>query len=206
MDYTKLKAAAAAITMPEEMKHRIVRNCKTQISDLRKETAVKTRKNTAFFKKPAVIFAALAICLSLSVGALAQTDVLQGFFKDIINGRGAVTGTAYEQASEEIGMSAAVNGDTLTVQAVFSDPQAAPYRDAERLGIEEYRITDASGKCVKAGAAEGVTVVDGQAAITVRLDDIADGSYTLLVTAFVSEKKADQPLKISGSWECAFTK
>ena len=43
---------------------------------------------------------------------------------------------------------------------------------------------------------------------TQRIDRIvvASGSYTLLVTAFVSEKKADQPLKISGSWECAFTK
>jgi len=49
-------------------------------------------------------------------------------------------------------------------------------------------------------------VINGQAAISIKLDDIDSGNYKLVVAAFVGEKKAEQPLNINGSWECAFTK
>ena len=84
MDYEKLKAAAETITMPEEVKRRIVRNCKTQILNSRKEIVMKTNKNNTFIRKPAAVFVAVALCLSLSATALAATGVLQGFFQDIL--------------------------------------------------------------------------------------------------------------------------
>jgi hypothetical protein len=59
---------------------------------------------------------------------------------------------------------------------------------------------------VAEGAAESTEIVNGQAAVNIKLDGIDRGSYKLIVTAFVTEKKADQPLNISGAWECAFTK
>ena len=206
MDYEKLKSAAETITMPDEMKRRIVRNCKTQILNSRKEIVMKNNKINTFIRKPAAVFVAVAICLSLSVTALAATGVLKGFFRDITNWQGAVVGTSYEQATDEIGMSVTVNGDELTILATFAAPQMFPYREAEKLGIAAYSIVDANGKVVKEGAAESIEIVNGQAAINIQLDDIDNGSYKLLVTAFVSEKKADQPLSINGNWECAFTK
>ena len=206
MDYEKLKSAAETITMPEEAKRRIVRNCKTQISNQRKEIVMKTNKNNTFIRKPAAVFVAVALCLSLSVTALAATGVLQGFFKDITNWQGAVVGTSYEQATDEIGVNVTVNGDELTVLATFADPQMFPYREAEKLGIAAYQIVEANGKVVKEGAADSTEVVNGQASVNIQLDDIDSGSYKLIVTAFVSEKKADQPLNINGNWECAFTK
>ena len=115
-------------------------------------------------------------------------------------------GTAYEQATDEIRMDVSVNGDDLTVLAAFADPQKAPYSEAETLGIAAYRIVDGNGKTVAKGAAGSAGIVNGQAAIGIRLDGIDSGNYTLAVTAFVAEKKADQPLNISGDWECAFTK
>ena len=206
MDYEKLKSAAETITMPEEVKRRIIKNCKTQISNSRKEIIMKTNKNNTFFRKPAAVFVAVALCLSLSVTALAATGVLQGFFQDITDYRGAVVGTSYEHAADEIAMNVTVNGDELTVLATFADPQMVPYVYAERLGIAAYSIVDTNGKVVKEGAAESIAVVNGQAAVSIQLDGIDSGSYKLIVTAFVSEKKADQPLNINGNWECAFTK
>ena len=206
MDYEKLKSAAETITMPEEVKRRIVRNCKTKISNSRKEIVMKTNKNNTFSRKPAAVFVAVALCLSLSVTALAATGVLQGYFRDITNWQGAIVGTSYEQATDEIGMEVSVNGNELTALVTFFNPQDFPYREIEKLGIAAYRIVDANGDVVKEGTAESTEVVNGQADVSIKLDGIDSGSYQLLVAAFVSEKKADQPLNINGNWACDFTK
>ena len=206
MDYNKLKSVAETITMPEEMKHRIINNCRTQLIHSGKETIMKTNQKTTIFRKPAAALAALAILLSLAVTAVAAPGILKGQFRDIKDWRGAVVGTAYDQATDEIAVHVAVNGNTLTVHAVFADPQMAPYVYAEQLGIAQYRIESEKGKTVQKGSAESVETVNGTAAITIPLDDLESGSYNLIVTAFVAEEKADQPLNINGSWECTFTK
>ena len=206
MEFENLKSAAKEITMPEEMKRRIAHNCKKQIVNTMEEHTMNNRKNNSFFRKPAAVFAALAVCMSLSVTALAATGVLQGFFRDITNYSGVIVGTSYEQATDEINMDVTVNGNELTVLAIFADPQIAPYVYAEQLGIAQYRIVDRNGKEVKEGSTDSAEVVNGQAAVNIELDDISSGNYKLIVTAFVSEKKADQPLNINGNWECEFTK
>lgn len=206
MEFENLKSAAQEITMPEEMKRRIAHNCK-QIETTMEEHNMNNRKNTSFFRKPAAVFAALAVCLSLSVTALAATGVLQGFFRDITNHSGAIVGTSYEQATDEIDMDITVDGDELTVLATFVDPNKFPYRESQLLGIADYRIMDAEGNVVQEGATDKFTpVANGQASIVLELNELATGSYKLIVTAFVSEKKADQPLNISGTWECEFSK
>ena len=206
MEFENLKSAAQEITMPEEMKRRIAHNCK-QIETTMEEHNMNNRKNTSFFRKPAAVFAALAVCLSLSVTALAATGVLQGFFRDITNHSGAIVGTSYEQATDEIDMDVTVDGDELTVLATFVDPNMFPYRESQLLGIADYRIMDAEGNVVQEGATDKFTpVANGQASIVLELNELATGSYKLIVTAFVSGKKADQPLNISGTWECEFSK
>ena len=206
MEFENLKSAAQEITMPEEMKRRIAHNCK-QIETTMEEHNMNNRKNTSFFRKPAAVFAALAVCLSLSVTALAATGVLQGFFRDITNHSGAIVGTSYEQATDEIDMDVTVDGDELTVLATFVDPNKFPYRESQLLGIADYRIMDAEGNVVQEGATDKFTpVANGQASIVLELNELATGSYKLIVTVFVSEKKADQPLNISGTWECEFSK
>ena len=206
MEFENLKSAAQEITMPEEMKRRIAHNCKKEIVNTMEEHTMNHLKNNSFFRKPAAVFAALTVCLSLTVTALAANGVLQGFFRDITNYTGAIVGTSYEQASDEINMDVTVNGDELNVHATFADPQMAPYVYAERLGIAQYRIVDGNGKIVKEGSVESTEVINGQAAVSINLNDVDDGSYRLIVTAFVSEKKADQPLNINGNWECEFSK
>ena len=202
MEYEKMKSAVNAIVMPDEKKRRIARNCRMATIHQRKEMTMNYK-----IRKPAVVCAVLVMCLALSVTALAATGVLQGFFKDITDFRGAVIGTSYEQATEEIDVGVAVKDDVLTVQVTFADPQAAPYSEMEELGISGYQIVDSQGNAVQEGAVEELEpVVNGQATIHIPLENVASGSYTLRVTAFVSAKKADQPLNISGIWECAFAK
>lgn len=139
--------------------------------------------------------------------ALATTGVLQGFFRDITDFSGAIVGTSYEQATDEIDMDVTTNGNELTVLATFVDPDKFPYREAELLGVAKYQILDADGKVIMEGATDKSSpLLNGQAAIVIELNDIEAGSYKLVVNAFVSEKKADQPLNINGIWECEFTK
>lgn len=207
MEFENLKSAANEITMPEEMKLRIAHNCKNQILSTMEERTMKDRNNTSTFRKPAAVFAALAVCLSLSVTALASTGVLKGFFRDITNFSGAIVGTSYEQATDEIRMDVSVNSNELTVLATFVDANKFPYRDSELLGIAEYKIMNEDGKVVKEGATnQSSPVLNGQSAMIIDLNDIEAGSYKLVVNTFVSEKKADQPLNINGVWECEFSK
>lgn len=207
MEFKNLKNAAKEITMPEEMKRRIEHNCKKQIVNTLEEHTMNHRKNASFFKNPAAVFAALVICLSLSVTALAATGVMQGFFRDITNHSGAIVGTSYEQASDEIAVDVTVNGNELTVLTTFVNPDKFPYREAELLGIVDYQIVDADGKVVQEGYTDKSTpVVNGQAPIVIELDDLEAGAYKLIVNTFVSEKKADQPLTLNGSWYAYFSK
>ena len=164
------------------------------------------RKNSSVFRKPAAVFAALAACLFLSVTALAAAGVSKGFFRDITNWQGAVVGTSYEQATDEIDVNVAVNDKELTVMATFADPQIFPYREVEKLGIAAYCIVDSNGKTVSEGAAASAEVVNGHAAVSIRLEDLDSGSYRLMIRAFVGEKKAEQPLNINGNWECEFSR
>ena len=202
MEYEKMKSAVNAIVMPDEKKRRITRTCKMAAIQPRKEIIMNHK-----IRKPVAVCAVMVVCLALSVTALAATGALQGFFKDITDFRGAVIGTSYEQATDEIGVTAVLKDNTLTVLAAFENPQEAPYSEMEEMDISHYQIIDSEGNVVKEGETkQQAPVVDGQAAIDIALEDMEYGNYKLLVTALVAAKKADQPLNISGVWECLFTK
>ncbi|MBE6759837.1 MAG: hypothetical protein E7554_07085 [Ruminococcaceae bacterium] len=205
MDYRKLKNAAEKITLPEEARQRIAKNCRIRISENTEEHTMNKSRNTSVVRKSVAVFAVLAICLTLSVTALAATGVLQGYFRDITDWRGAIVGIAYENADDEINMSAAVSGEQLVVTAAFVDAEKPPFL-ADSLGIAEYTVTDDEGNVVMEGAADASAIVDGEAVITIDLSGIESGSYSLTVTSLVAEKKADQPMNVYGVWTCAFTK
>jgi len=205
MDYRKLKNAAEKITLPEEARQRIAKNCRIRISENTEEHTMNKSRNTSVVRKSVAVFAVLAICLTLSVTALAATGVLQGYFRDITDWRGAVIGTAYENADDEIDLSVAVRGEQLVVTAAFVDAEKPPFL-ADSLGIAEYTVTDDEGNVVMEGAADASAIVDGEAVITIDLSGIESGSYSLTVTSLVAEKKADQPMNVYGVWTCAFTK
>lgn len=129
-----------------------------------------------------------------AVDAAAQT----GSYQDITDNRGNVVGVAYVHATNEITVQME---EQLLV--TFLNPQQKPYDEAEQLGIASYQILDSQGTLVKEGSAPAAQVVNGQASIPLELGDLESGIYLLNITAFVAEKKADQPLTISGCWQAS---
>lgn len=148
---------------------------------------------------------AMLICLILvltgcskpsapAVDAAAQT----GSYQDITDWHGNVVGVSYVNATNEITVQME---EQLLV--TFLNPQRKPYDEAEQLGIASYQILDNQGALVKEGSAPAAQVVSGQAAIPLETEGLAPGQYLLNITAFVAEKKADQPLTISGCWQAS---
>ena len=203
MDYERLKNAVKKIEMSEEMRVRIIRNCESKTSYETEERAMNKGRAGKWFKNPAVAAAVLSLCLCFT-GAAAAGD--SGFFKDITNWIGAVVGTKYEQASDEIRITVSADENAITVHVVIVDPAAVPYREIETFGIESYKITDRSGRViVKGERTELFDLIGGESEITIPLDNMGSGEYKIVITAFVGAAKADQPLQINGTWECDFS-
>ena len=201
MEFGGLKQSVEKIEMPEEMKQRIIRNCRLSAAHKTEEITMKKKLNFSV-QKALSIAAVIALCLCASAAAANHA----GVFRDIMDWKGAVVGTEYVQASDEIGVSAAAEQGVLAITATFLDPDAFPYRAQETFGVGHYEIVDASGNVIAEGEGDSFAeVLDGQAVMAVSLDDLENGAYKLLISSFVGCKKADQPLRIGGSWECDFT-
>ena len=162
------------------------------------------KKTNSWFRKPAAAVAVMAICLCCTLGAAAAGA--SGYFEDVFGRNGAVVGTRYEQATDEIAVNVVPGENEVFVEAVFRKPEAFPYRELETLGIDTYRIVDMEGNVVMEGEqTEMLPIVNGEVKFQIPLEDLPGGEYKLVVDAFVGDKKAEQPLPISGIWACEFT-
>ena len=189
------------IELPDDMRKRIIRNC-SGIG----EAGMKVRKANNIWKKQLPIAAALVLCVCITgVTALAATGKLEGVFKDIKNWNGAIVGTSYEQATEEISVSIGGVGEELSILVSIINPEKPPYSESELFGIQSYRIEDMSGNVIEKESSFGERIsFSSQMSLNIPLNDISNGKYKLIIEQFISEKKADQPLIIHGNWECAF--
>lgn len=205
MDMKEFAKTMQNIEMPDEMQARILDNCYKKIN---KETEYKimTKQTNRFFKKPLATAAAVALCLCIGgVTAIAATG--KGFFKDVTRWDGAITGTAYEQATEEISIAVTEVTDTLTVVATIVNPTIVPYMTFNEMRIGSYKIVDSFGNVVVEGVLnEMVPYENGQITVSIPIESLESGTYKLIVDSFVGGSKADQPLNMSGNWECEFTK
>ena len=193
------------IEMPEEMKERILTNCYKKLED-EKEYKTMTKKSNRFFKKPLATAAAFALCICVGgVTAIAATD--KGFFKDIIRWDGAIIGMVYEQATDEIEIAVTEVADSLTLVATVVDPTMVPYMTFDEMRMGSYKIVDGLGNVVEEGVSnEMLPYENGQITVTIPIKNLESGNYKLLVDTFVGGSKADQPLTMSGNWECEFIK
>ena len=203
MEIKNLIKKVNEIEIPEEMKNRIINHCYMEME----ENYMGKHATKKSFRKPIAIVASLAICLCLvGVTTLAANGKLSGFFKDVIGRDGAVVGTSYEQATDEVKLNVMDAGDELVIELVMMDPNATPYITFEQFGIESYTITDMNGNCiVDDEKTDMMKVIDGKVTVNIPLDKIAKGKYKLVVRALVGSAKADQPLVLSGVWECEFS-
>lgn len=186
------------IEMPKDMQQRIIDNCYI-------ETEKKSMKT---IKRPMVAVASFAICVCLTgVSALAAIGKLEGFFRDIKRWDGAVVGTSYEQATDEVELNIVEVSDKLVVEITMVNSNTAPYSFFEILGIKDYRIVDANDNVIVENKNLEMSVISGDKIyINVPLENVDDGEYTLMVNELVGSAKADQPLVLTGTWECDFVR
>ncbi len=207
MDYEAMKKMAEKIVMSTEMKRRILEKCQSRVEKSRKEQAVQNNRRGLCVRKPAVAIAIMMSVICLAATAVAVTGLLQGYFVDIKDERGAVIGTSYEQADEEVIVSVRVDGKALLVSVEAVNPRMAPYSEAGELSIGAYQIVRTDGTVAKEwSVSDSASMVDGRAEIRITLADVEAGDYELVVRELVAAKKADQPLAIKGNWACPFSK
>ncbi len=146
-------------------------------------------------------------------------DGQRGHFEDVYRWDGAVVGTRYEEATEEIKINASKENDKIVVELVLLYPEEFPYREIILYGLESYRIVDAENKVVKNGeTTELAAGTNGKLSIPIPLDDLEAGAYRLIVSEIVASNLAEDPftnpliedhftnpLIIAGEWECEFT-
>ncbi len=199
-----LKKKMKEVKMTDEMQERILQNCRKEAEKERTDMSMTERKNDKrWFQKPLAVAAALVLCLTVGgVTAFAASGKAEGFFKDITDWRGAVTGTTYEQATEEIDVNVKEEGAVFRVEVSFKDAEKVPFSGLEMLAVGKYQVIDANGKIVAKGdAGEAVPVQEGQMVLTIDRTNLPEGQYTLQLQSFIGSKKADQPLSINGNWE-----
>ena len=136
---------------------------------------------------------------------MAASGKMEGFFADVTRWDGAIVGTTYEQATEEIDVSASVSGDSIIVDATLIKAGEAPYAFIESVNVETYCIVNAEGETLVEGTSnEKAGITDGMVSFKLPLDELESGNYTLIITEFVGSAKAEQDLPIKGYWVCEF--
>ena len=141
------------------------------------------------------------------MSALAATGKLQGIFKDIKRWDGAVIGTSYEQATDEIEVKVTDVTDELILEISMINPNAAPYSSFELFGLESYKLVDMDGKKIfEADEANMAAVSEGKVVLAIPLNGVSEGAYKLIINEMKGSGKADQPLVLSGIWEIEFIK
>ncbi len=159
------------------------------------------------FRRPMVAVAALAICVCITgVTALATSDKVKGYFKDIMRWDGAVIGTEYEQATDELELTIGNVDEGIHVEVKMVNPDVAPYGFFELFGISSYKIMDLNGNIIVEGSDTGMAeIMDGVINLKIPCNDLPVGEYELVVDKMVGSAKADQPLELSGVWTCDFS-
>ena len=169
-------------------------------------------RNFTFVRRFITVCATMVICLSLVACGVSENsssipEPTKGYFRDITNVWGAVVGTSYEQATNEISISLNTDDDQLSVLITFIDPTIPPYSEEELISIADYQILDQNGKTVKEGSTEATEIVDGQAIINIDLNGFTPNNYTLVISAFEAwELPGDgSTLTLNGGWSCDFS-
>ena len=195
----ELKKTAKQIKLSEKTKNSIIESCYLQISEKEKYTMKKAKK---VFVKTLPLVAVMAICV-ISAGVIVANH--SRGFKDVKKGT-AVVGTVYEEATEMVKLNAETK-ENLIVSAEFADYDKPPYVYLDVIDINNYKIFDSSNNVICKGNAKSVSYFEnGKVTFEIPTEDIPSGKYKLVVNEFLGSKKADQPLTITGLWECEFVK
>lgn len=172
------------------------------------------------WSKIAVTAAAFLCVVSVCFCIPSIAVSVEGFYQDIVRWwDGAVVGTEYENATQEIQIEAspAVIEDgklviPLTVTFLeMGNKEPYIYLVDGEVALGDYQIVDGSGTEIYSALGQQETVgvlEDGKAVFKqpVGIGMFSKGSnYLLVIESIYGLQKAEQPLKMEGHWECEFT-
>ena len=188
---------------------------KEEIKNMEERTMSKP-KSRITIKRAIAIVAVLALCL-VTVCMTPLANSIKGFFSDIIRFDGAITGTRYENATNDIKVDVleltSENGNIIIpLDLTFENPTEAPFPYIQEIAIAEYKILDNNNKKIaniKASAndAEKGVASEGKALVNLSLADekmTVGEEYTIVIEKMYGLAKADAPLHITGTWKCNF--
>ena len=175
-------------------------------------------KGRITMKRTFAIAAVLALCI-ITVTMTPLANSIKGFFSDIVRFDGAVTGTKYENATNDIKVDVLEltfeNGNVIIpLDLTFENPTEAPFPYIQEVAVSEYKILDKNNKEViktKVSAEDGNkgTVSKDKVVVSLSLNDAklkSGEEYTIVIDKMYGLSKADAPLHITGTWECSFTR
>ncbi len=188
--------------------------CKMGMDNAKKEREERQMNKKNIVKTILATAAVAGVCI-LTTGNTAIGNTVKGFFKDVTRWDGAVVGTEYLQATEEIKMdviqATIENSSTqLCLEVTFVEKEQIPWKYMEEMELGSYKILDEEGKeviVVENDSAEGVkgTIVDGKTQIVFEVEPLLeDIEYTIVVESMYGLEKADAPLEIKGNWQYNF--
>ncbi len=164
----------------------------------------------------AVLLCVISICFCTPSIAAS----VEGFYKDIVRWwDGAVVGTQYESATQEIQIkasSAVIEDGKLVIPLTITflemgNKEPYIYLVDGEVALGDYQIVDGSGTEIYSahGQQETVGVLkDGKTVFMqpAGIETLSKGTkYILVIESIYGLQKAEQPLKMKGYWECEFT-
>ena len=182
---------------------------KTEINKVEGKNMSKP-KNIIWLRRASTVAAVVTICAVTVVSAGA----IKGMFKDVKRWDGAVIGTEYVNATNDIEMNISETKDEyISLDINFENPNEAPFAFIQEVAITDYKVLDNNDKEVlevNSTVENGIkgNVENGRILLELPTNDKLNSNqnYKLVVNTIYGLAKADQPLKITGTWECEFSR
>ena len=182
---------------------------KTEINKMEGKNMSKP-KNITWLRKVSTVAAVVTICAITVVSAGA----IKGMFRDVKRWDGAVIGTEYVNATNDIEMNISETKDEyISLDINFENPNEAPFVFLQEVAITDYKIFDNNDKEVlevNSTVENGIkgNVENGRILLELPTNDKLNSNqnYKLVVNTIYGLAKADQPLEITGTWECEFSR
>lgn len=182
---------------------------KTELNKVEGKNMSKPR-NITWLRKVSTVAAVVTVCAITVVSAGA----IKGMFKDVKRWDGAVIGTEYVNATNDIEMNITeTKAEYISLDINFENPNEAPFAFLEEVAITDYKILDNNDKEVlevNSTFENGIkgNVENGRILLELPTNDKLNSNqnYKLVVNTIYGLAKAEQPLKITGTWECEFSR
>jgi hypothetical protein len=184
-------------------------------------------KRSIFSIKPwkfgSLVGAAVLVFSILLFSNSGFADAVKGFFSDITKWNGAVIGTEYNNATNEINVAVGekeIQSDKISFPLVITlnEPDKGPYSILEAFSIGEFEVLK-NGEPVnkkqlvfEAGAKSeyDFEIQDEEKLLAqenhefktnLAITDSSTNDYTLVIKSFFIQSKGDAPLEVKGQWE-----